>query len=391
MRVNRCILFKNGIETLGYFSLQIARTLREQNFEVFVFDLLNEETSYQMLLQFIRPGETAMICFNFTGLRNEDCFYPKGQECFWNQYQIPCLNIVVDHPFYYNELIRYVPKRYTQLCIDSYHEAYMKRFFPNIHQLPFLPLGGTQLGNECLNKTMDIVFTGNYTMPETFEKHIKRLDDDYTKFYYDIINDLITSPNQSMDEVFERHLKAEMDDLSDHDLAECMGSMIFIDLYVRFYFRGLVVKTLVDYGLKVHVFGAGWEQLNCKIRENLILGGPLNSEECLEKIKQAKISLNVMPWFKDGAHDRIFNSMLNHGVCVTDGSEYLDHHFVDDDDIIFYSLDHIEQLPEKVKRILNNEDKRCSIAERAYIKAKEYHSWEKRTEVLIDTYLEKLQ
>lgn len=41
-------------------------------------------------------------------------------------------------------------------------------------------------------------------------------------------------------------------------------------------------------------------------------------------LADAKVSLNVMPWFKDGAHDRVFNSILNGAVCVTDPSRYLE-------------------------------------------------------------------
>ncbi len=40
-----------------------------------------------------------------------------------------------------------------------------------------------------------------------------------------------------------------------------MHKMIFIDLFVRNYFRGEVVKTLVEAGLSVDVIGKGWEQL----------------------------------------------------------------------------------------------------------------------------------
>lgn len=45
-----------------------------------------------------------------------------------------------------------------------------------------------------------------------------------------------------------------------------------------------------------------------------------------------------MPWFKQGAHDRVFNSMLNGAVCVTDTSGYLKDNFIDGENIIFIIL-----------------------------------------------------
>jgi hypothetical protein len=259
----------------------------------------------------------------------------------------------------------------------------MKRFFPSIQLGPFLPLAGTEISNKPLNeRSKDVVFTGNYTPPNKFDKHITRINDEYTEFYRGIIDDLIAHPDLEMDEVFEIHLIREMNDPSDEDLKTCMENMIFIDLYVRFYYRGLVIKTLVDHGLQVHVFGKGWELLQCEHQENLINGDSLSSLECLQKISQAKISLNVMPWFKDGAHDRIFNSMLNGALCLTDESIYLREELQDNVNIKFYSLTELEKLPELVTELLQQPDRMKAIIEAGYHKAKRSHTWECRARIL---------
>jgi hypothetical protein len=189
-----------------------------------------------------------------------------------------------------------------------------------------------------------------------------------------------------MDEAFEKHLISEMGPLSDEDLLKCMESMIFIDLYVRFYFRGLVVKTLVDQGIKVGVFGKDWTLLECEHPENIVYCGGGNSYACLEQISRSKMSLNVMPWFKDGAHDRIFNSMLNGAVCLTDKSTYLEEEFTDGEDISFYSLSEIDKLPAIVMDLLDHPDKMKLITKNAYEKAKCSHTWASRAAAL-DIYI----
>lgn len=73
-------------------------------------------------------------------------------------------------------------------------------------------------------------------------------------------------------------------------------------------------------------------------------------------ISRSKISVNVMPWFKQGAHDRVFNSMLNGAVCVTDTSGYLKDNFIDGENIIFYNLENIDAAADKIKRLLTNHD-----------------------------------
>ena len=87
--------------------------------------------------------------------------------------------------------------------------------------------------------------------------------------------------------------------------------MMYADLAVRFHYRELAIRALADSGLKIHTYGEGYNYIECNYHENIIEHGGVDSKVCLDMISQAKISLNVMPWFKKGAHDRVFNTMLN--------------------------------------------------------------------------------
>ena len=142
----------------------------------------------------------------------------------------------------------------------------------------------------------------------------------------------------TIDEAAEKHLREEFNDLTDEQLCNCMPGMMYADLNVRFHYRELAIRALVDSGLKVNTYGEGYNYIVCEHPENIIQHGSANSQQCLDNISQAKISLNVMPWFKKGAHDRVFNSCLNGAVCLTDSSSYLDEIFTDGKDILFYDL-----------------------------------------------------
>ena len=74
-----------------------------------------------------------------------------------------------------------------------------------------------------------------------------------------IIQDFIEHPHMEMTEGIVKHLRNEVEDITEEGIKENLPNMIMIDLYVRHYFRGEVVKTLVDAGLKVACFGAGWD------------------------------------------------------------------------------------------------------------------------------------
>ena len=64
-----------------------------------------------------------------------------------------------------------------------------------------------------------------------------------------------------------------------------------------------------------------------------------------------------MPWFKDGTHDRVFTAMLQHTLSLTDDSGYLRENFTDKKELVFYSLEKREELPELVKKLLEKPEK----------------------------------
>ena len=98
--MKKIVVFEHGVETLSFFSMQIAKYLTQAGYAIFVYDLELEQPEEQMrkLRKFCKAGETVVITFNFNGLRGEDEFYNQG-ELFWKQLRIPCINIMVDHPF----------------------------------------------------------------------------------------------------------------------------------------------------------------------------------------------------------------------------------------------------------------------------------------------------
>lgn len=386
----RIILFEGDIETTGFFSRQLEKTFQKAGYQTYFFDYENVGESAGKLLRFIERNKTAVVTFNYHGMCGENEIVYDGEtgEYIWDAFHLPCLNIVVDHPFYYHHFFQWTPKRYLHISIDKNHDRYMEAYFPEIKRGPFLPLAGTSLYEKgdykkIKDRNMDIVFVGNYVPPQEFDVYIQRIDEEYTSFYMGILKELKNHPDRLLEDVAKSHILKEIPEATHEEIKETMGNIIFLDMYIRFFFRGEVVRILADAGFTIHVFGKGWEKLPCKDSRHLIIGGSLNSLECLEKIADAKISLNVMPWFKDGAHDRIFNSMLNGAVCLTDSSVYLDEILKDGHNAEIYSLSHLEALPKKVNALLDSTDKMQKIADSGYYMAAGGHTWDHRGKELL--------
>ncbi len=385
--MKKLLFFTGDIETQGYFFLQIAEAMKALGHEFFIYDLSRPWESTERFFHFFEKGNTALINFNFHGMSGEQYFLDENDTTMWEALNIPSYDIVVDHPMYYHHFLEKVPPNYHHISIDKNHEAYMRRFFPEIENGPFLPLAGTKLYPKKSNvpiacRKYDVAMVGNYCKPSTFDKYITRIDDEYTAFYHGMIEDLLTHPDKTVEEVAEAHLLAELTEVPEEELKKVMAALTFIDLYVRYTFRGRAVQELVDAGIKVYVFGDGWDLLECRHPENLMIMNNLNSEGCLKRLCQTKLSLNVMPWFKNGAHDRIFNSMLNGAVCLTDSSVYLDEILHDGKDCGIYSLAEMERLPEIAKELLSDSDRMQEIADGGYELARAGHTWAHRAGVL---------
>ena len=394
--MKRIVMVVGGVETLEYFSYQMGKTFAELGYLVFYYDLKDEANSAKRLRKFVRTGETALVTFNFEGLEKEPGVYKEGLGYVWDEYRIPCYNIAADHPYYYHDRLADLPKEYHHISIDKFQEQYFKEFYPEFHHLGFLPLAGTELpaiseenesDTEKTGRYMDVIMTGNYTPPSFCEKHIHWINDEYAAFYQGIIDDLIAHPNQTVEAAELSACEREMGHTPYDEIRIAMHRMIFIDLYVRNYWRGEAVKALVDAGIVVDVFGKGWEELECEKPENLRIHPQTTSLACLQHLQHAKVSLNVMPWFKDGAHDRVFNSILNGAVCVSDKSKYLCEELAEGEGVCYYELENLTKLPDIVQDLLQNENKMQDIVSKGVEKVREKHTWAARARQLV-TWLE---
>ena len=333
--IHKIILFRGAIETLSYFSRQLEVHFKEKDCAVFWVDMSNAKESAKKMAKFCKPKETAMITFNFIGLGGEEAFVWEKGETIWEAMQVKCLNLLVDHPLYYHKYLEKKHPGMTVFCLDRQHVAFIKEFYP-WNEVHFLPTAGNLLlrdPGEAASKERlipyrerkyDVVFIGNYAPLPDLAKHFPMQSKEYIDYYYRIIDDMIAHTDLSLHEALIKNLREEIGELSTEDLKTGMVSMVFLDLYVRTYFRAKAVCALAEAGIKVHLFGKDWDKLICAKRENLIwCGGQVDSAECVRAVQNGRICLNVMPWFKDGVHDRIFTAMLNGSVALTDDSIYL--------------------------------------------------------------------
>ena len=135
------------------------------------------------------------------------------------------------------------------------------------------------------------------------------------------------------------------------------------------------MRLLDQAGIRVEVYGSGWEASDYSYGETIRFHPWTTSEECNALAGQAKLLLNFLPWFKDGCSERVFNNMLGGGICLTDESPYLKERFTDGRELIFFSLGNLPQLAADISWLLDHPKEASHIAETGFHAAKAHDTW----------------
>lgn len=265
--------------------------------------------------------------FSFQGVLNT--IKTNNNDMFLNMISNRNITYIVDNPTYNLTRLKQPIRNLTVLCVDR-DASKLAETFPEVKEAYYMPLAGIRgTVNKPVNeREIDVLFTGTYTNPDILKSDFVNVSEDLKSYISIIINYLISNTYDTLDnaqKILLKELNIQVE--NDIDYLEYVFLLSSIDSYVRAYFRDKIIRLLVDSGIKVHVYGNGWAGFKCKKSENLVIHEPLNYMKTLDVMGNSKIVLNIMPWFKDGFHDRIPCAMLNGAVCVTDSSKYIEKKF----------------------------------------------------------------
>lgn len=372
----RIAVFLGGeIPVLNYIGMQYADAMEALGHAVFRFDKSNFAESFNELVSFHDNGLDAAVVFN------NSCFamFLSSGESLWDLWGIPCYNIIVDHPMYFHDTLDHAPANGVVVCSDRLHQAYIRRFYPTVRRTLFLPTAG-----ECLKefdalkpfaeRSIDVLFIGSYKYKNAFP---------YDEFDLLVIEELVKRPDLSFESTLENCLLEKSRRLSEEDLKTIIQNKSTLDRNVCALFRAEILRTLVKAGITVTVYGDYFENTDLCEYSNFIYKGHCSTEEGIRLMEDSKIVLNQLAWFKEGSSERIYEAMLQGSVSLTDDSIYLRETFRDTQDIRFYSLSRLYELPDIVHAILTDTTATEQLRRNAYRKAREQHTWLQRAATLL--------
>lgn len=393
----RIVLFYSEVESFNFFTDRLDEQLRERGHETFIVDLRNnvpEEDlhSYAYFNEFISRDVDAAICFDALGVRTDLAID------IWNQHKAVVVDILMDAPTRIHSALEKHSEKYILLCCDMDHVEYVKKYYgKTTPQVFFMPHAGVMPQKDISvipykDRKYDILFPATYYPPE---KKLSDLDVELNQtfpgdkgihsFYRYAYEHLLKDSSMTVEQAILATAKKLGWAVSDDLMKSLMYCADSLDWAVRMYYRGQVVKTLAESGFRLYLLGRGWEDhpsVNCPnvchINDRIPYG------KTLSYMADAKINLNVMPWFKAGTHDRIFNTLLQRSVPLTDSSTWIDANFTDGKDIALYDLKQLDRLPAIVNRLLTDMDLAETIIENGYKKIAEKYTWTDCTDKILE-------
>lgn len=374
------VLFHGELDTLNLFSEQLKQEFMELGYGIFDFDLKQIPNSLGLLYDYMKDNPiTAMIDFNsnFYGLR-----LPSGKN-MWETLGIPCINILMDHPFWYHSMLVRTPSTGILLCVDRNHMKYVNRFYPNIPTNGFLAHGGISFSDThkpIAERKIDVLYAGSLLadyIPEEIDFSVwgfpaKEIFDKSVEY-------LFAHTEVTIEAVVEQQLLQAGILLPDEELRRFISSCVYIERIVSSHYRERVVSSIAKAGISLDLYGDGWANCDWVKLPNVHYGGRVTPKEIVLMMEDSKIVLNTVPWFKDGSHDRVFNAMMCGAAAASETSHYFEEVLPPDTWISFdLSQESLDAFPGRIQELLSDNDRLQSIADAGRDLAVSNHTWKAR-------------
>lgn len=355
---------------------EMIRGFIEQGRIVTVLDLLYEGDKRQ------KKGWTKeydmIFSFNAIGAELYAADENAKKPLFWD--------FQVDHPV--DQQLRFadIYQKLMISCIDGSHVRYIDDYWQEVAWTCFMPHGGiTKMirQKDYHERKYDVVFLGS--LPD--EKDILA---DMAE-----VNSAFPQAYESICRIYSRDWAARLEDVMDQMLIELgkqtqkkadrdlMVLMLPFDSYRRYNKRKKLIEELCRNGIKVEVWGTGWESMAEKWKDVFHYNGNVSYEETAEIMGDSRIVLNDMPPYYEGSHERVFAAMQCGALCVTDRSTFLEDCFTDKDELCFYDKNKLDELCVMLRELLADPAGSEEIAQRGHLAAK-MHTWKDRAADIID-------
>ncbi len=300
----------------------------------------------------------------------------------------PKLHLILDHPIWMRNQMEHNCSDFYVLSHDRNYMEFVNKYYKK-RTLHF-PIPGIMQGCLKREKIYDLTFVGSmgdYRRQLGDIKTMERKDRFLANRFLLIMR---KEKELSAEKAFEKAFQRYRENYAGEDILDIFYRVRKVIYVVMDYYRYQILKTILNHGIELHVFGDFWKNSVFANYSNLICHESVTVEESLKVYAQSKISLNIMSWHKDGFTERVSNIMLANTVLLSDETTYLNEKYTNGKDVLLFSLDRLQNLPLLIETNLQKEAQLQHIAENGFRKTLKEHTWEYQTDKVLK-FLEKRQ
>ena len=310
----------------------------------------------------------------------------RDQDGSWcmDRFGCPVFDILLDPPWFHHNMLQSHMENLYLIVLDLEHMSYCWKYYAPFRDVDTAYISGCATDLKSYKeKEIPLLFAGTFNAEYLDIQYLERKISEAggtvelnQKWLKNLMVVRMAYPELSVPQIVKfvlEHDKIKYTDATLTSLISLLGTCS--DFYIRAYWRKQIIQRLVDSGITVHVAGPGWENLYPSCPPNLVLEGVLDFDKTSELIANSRLVLNITGW-NEGLHDRILTTMHNGSVCITNTTPYTASRFQDQENIVLYNLKKLDELPGKVRKLLDNPTKAEAIADAGYKKVQNVYTWE---------------
>jgi len=310
----------SSYDALNHWQNLLGNEYLQLGFEVERIELTKPEC-IEKLINLLKSGQV-YFAMGLSGI-GQDLYIENN--LIWEEYKTPFFNWCCDHPCYYPSRHKIQSSWVLHGYVFPDHAKYANEFF-NANGMTFQSHLGAPKKVEIENigkvqtvRNNRILFTKSGTDISAIEARWQSFPHITKSILFSAKEELLYKSTEDAFSVIQNFASEQNIYLSPTN-SFLLSLMQELDAYVRGWRTNLVMQSLMDF--PIDVYGKSWDHVNWSDARGAKYKGPIELQSNLRILPEYLGCLSINPFIQDSTHDRVFYSIAENVVPISDGNRF---------------------------------------------------------------------
>ncbi|WP_044561711.1 glycosyltransferase [Azospirillum sp. B4] len=370
---------------------QLATAFTALGHEAVIVDLAAQDAVTRLNAALARPVQF------FYALNSMGVDLRAGDQTLYDAADSLFITLHVDHPVHlWERLETKMDRRFIVSFLDETHVKLVRDCFPPGHFAalslmppgantsipPAMPTESELFRDWAERRDIPLLFTGTYRGAP--DRRWRGAERNFVTTLFDDAADLALSQDTlALEDAIDQVVASRDVSLPPASRTQLIRKSREVYQYVEAYRRHRLLETLNAAGVRLVVYGKGWENRPFPAFD---WRGEGSFEETLGLLRRTRLVLNSNNNFIAGGHERVFAAQVNGAAVVSDASRYYDRYYADGRDMLFYRWSDLDALPARIEAALADPAALAAVARAGFRQAATHHTWEARARHILGLF-----